>query len=70
MLYIHPDLCIDCGACVQVCPVEAILEEPIRKEKHHWIEINAERASRLPLIAERQEPYPGSEERKRQLGFG
>jgi NAD-dependent dihydropyrimidine dehydrogenase PreA subunit len=24
MLYIHPDECIDCGACEPVCPVEAI----------------------------------------------
>ena len=26
MLYIHPDECIDCGACVPVCPVTAIYE--------------------------------------------
>jgi ferredoxin--NADP+ reductase len=24
MLYIHPAACIDCGACVQECPVGAI----------------------------------------------
>ena len=24
MLHIHPDECIDCGACVPACPVEAI----------------------------------------------
>lgn len=24
MLFIHPDECIDCGACVPACPVEAI----------------------------------------------
>ena len=24
MLYIHPEECIDCGACVPACPVEAI----------------------------------------------
>jgi ferredoxin len=23
-LYIDPEVCIDCGACVPVCPVEAI----------------------------------------------
>ena len=27
MLYIHPDECVDCGACVGVCPVEAIYYE-------------------------------------------
>jgi ferredoxin len=26
MLYIHPEECIDCGACVPVCPVAAIYE--------------------------------------------
>jgi len=35
MLYIHPDECIDCGACVPACPVEAIFsldETPDRWE--------------------------------------
>ncbi len=27
MLYIHPDECIDCGACEPVCPVTAIFAE-------------------------------------------
>jgi NAD-dependent dihydropyrimidine dehydrogenase PreA subunit len=33
MLYIHPDECIDCGACVPACPVAAIfvLDETPRK---------------------------------------
>ncbi|ONH22516.1 ferredoxin [Pseudofrankia asymbiotica] len=26
-LYIHPDECVDCGACEPVCPVEAIAYE-------------------------------------------
>jgi NAD-dependent dihydropyrimidine dehydrogenase PreA subunit len=35
MLYIHPDECVDCGACEPVCPVEAIyyeddLPDPLR----------------------------------------
>lgn len=25
--YINPDLCIDCGACVAACPVNAIVDE-------------------------------------------
>jgi NAD-dependent dihydropyrimidine dehydrogenase PreA subunit len=28
MLYIHPDECIDCGACVPACPVAAIYDSP------------------------------------------
>jgi len=27
-LYIHPEECIDCGACVPACPVTAIYESP------------------------------------------
>jgi NAD-dependent dihydropyrimidine dehydrogenase PreA subunit len=36
MLYIHPDECIDCGACVPACPVEAIFafDEVPDKWKH------------------------------------
>lgn len=26
-LYIHPEECVDCGACEPVCPVEAIFYE-------------------------------------------
>ena len=28
MLYIHPEECIDCGACVPACPVAAIYDSP------------------------------------------
>ncbi|MBI3287005.1 MAG: ferredoxin family protein [Chloroflexi bacterium] len=31
--YIHPDECIDCGACEPVCPVEAIFEVSAVPEK-------------------------------------
>lgn len=48
-LYIHPDECIDCGACEPVCPVEAISYEsdvPARWEE--FIDDNA-RFFRQPL---------------------
>jgi len=42
MLVIAPDECIDCGACVPECPVEAILpEEQLPPEGLPFIEINA-----------------------------
>ena len=41
MLYIHPDECIDCGACEPVCPVTAIFPEDQVPEKwNQYIEIN------------------------------
>lgn len=43
MLYIHPDECIDCGACEPECPVEAIYEESIVPKKwEEFVKINAE----------------------------
>ena len=42
MLYIEPDECIDCGACVDVCPVRAIfLDTDVPAEWLDYIEINA-----------------------------
>ena len=35
MLYIHPDECVDCGACEPVCPVEAIFYEDDLPDKWH-----------------------------------
>ncbi len=70
MLYINPDECIDCGACEPECPVEAIYDEAnLPKEKESWIKINAEKAPNLPNVTQKQDAYPGAEERKAQLGF-
>jgi len=33
MLYIHPDECIDCGACVPACPVDAIFSLDVTPQK-------------------------------------
>ena len=43
MLYIHPEECIDCGACVPECPVAAIFEESDTPEQwKDYIAKNAE----------------------------
>jgi ferredoxin--NADP+ reductase len=43
MLYIDPDTCIDCGLCVDECPVQAIFpEEDLPEEWHKYIQINAD----------------------------
>ena len=42
-LYIHPEECIDCGACEPECPVEAIFEEgDVPAEWEEYIQINAQ----------------------------
>ena len=43
MLVIHPDECIDCGACEPECPVQAIFEESDLPEKwKHFTKLNAD----------------------------
>jgi len=40
-LFIHPDECIDCGACEPVCPVKAIFAEDETPEQwKSFIELN------------------------------
>ena len=70
MLYIDPDECIDCGACVPECPVEAIyLEEDLPEGKDEWIAVNAEKSPDLPVCSEKQDPLPTAEAKKAELGF-
>jgi NAD-dependent dihydropyrimidine dehydrogenase PreA subunit len=41
-LYINPDECIDCGACVPACPVQAIFpNEDVPEKWAAYIEMNA-----------------------------
>ena len=43
MLYIHPDECIDCGACEPACPVTAIhAEGDVPEDQAVFTEINAQ----------------------------
>ncbi|MCG6158037.1 ferredoxin family protein [Rubinisphaera sp. ICM_H10] len=57
MVYIHPDECIDCEACVPECPVEAIFhEDNVPDEWNSFIELNADKSKELPVITEKKEP--------------
>ena len=51
MLYIHPDECVDCGACEPVCPVEAIFYEDDLPQQ--WSPFTADNARFFA------EPLPG-----------
>ncbi|MBN9392531.1 MAG: ferredoxin family protein [Chloroflexi bacterium] len=64
ILYIHPIDCIDCGACLEACPVTAIFEEErVPASSAKFIEINrlyfrdkeAARAEVNALYPERRE---------------
>jgi ferredoxin len=48
MLYIHPDECVDCGACEPVCPVEAIFyEDDVPDQWKDYYKVNVEFFSEL-----------------------
>src|SRR5260370_991456 len=49
MLYIHPDECVDCGACEPVCPVEAIFYED--DVPAQWAQFTAENAKFFGQLA-------------------
>ncbi|MCC7252146.1 ferredoxin family protein [Hyphomicrobium sp.] len=69
-LYINPDVCIDCSACVDACPVHAIYEViDLPEEMSTWIAINAERSLVLPVIRARQQPLSTAATRRAALGF-
>lgn len=61
MLYIDPEHCIDCEACVPECPVEAIhLDTRVPPPWTAFVELNRRRSAELksqggPIIA-KQEP--------------
>ena len=75
MLYINPETCIDCDACVSECPVEAIFaEEDVPEEHESAIEFNKSEAERLQgegvdAITEKMDALDTAEARKAELGF-
>ena len=43
MLYIDPEICIDCGLCIAECPVQAIFtEEDVPDKWKNYIKINTD----------------------------
>jgi len=57
MLFIHPDECIDCGACVPECPPQAIYyEDDVPEKWRDYIALNREMAPQCPNITEKKAP--------------
>ncbi len=74
MLYIHPDECIDCGACVPACPVEAIYPEAdVPEAEAKWTPINIDICNNeldsLENVTEKIDALPTAEEKKTRLGL-
>lgn len=64
-LVIDPEECIDCGACIPECPVEAIFEEDDVPDKwSEYIELNTVLSAQWPVIMDSKEPHPDAEEMK------
>jgi ferredoxin len=69
MLYISPDECIDCGACVPECPVEAIFsEDEVPPQWESFTQLAADKWSECEVITEKQDPLPTADEKRKQLG--
>ena len=65
MLVIHPDECIDCGACVPECPVEAIFDEDELPDPwNEYVEINARFSEEWKNITETKEPLSDADDWK------
>ena len=59
-LYINPETCIDCNACVPECPVEAIYPDYDVPEKWaSYTDENAEEAGKYPVIVEEKGALKG-----------
>jgi ferredoxin len=64
MLYIDPEECIDCEACVSECPVAAIHHDSnVPEPWRHFVPLNHDRTAVLKAtgghITERQKPKEG-----------
>lgn len=64
MLYIDPESCINCEACVPECPVEAILSPDERMwaraaSERRFIALNAEMSKKSPVITAKKDPLAG-----------
>jgi len=63
MLVIDPEECIDCGACIDECPVSAIYpEEDLPEKWRHFLEFNVKYTDEWPLITDSQDPLPTAEQ--------
>ena len=64
-LVIDPDDCIDCGACIPECPVDAIfIDDELPAEQADYAEINRQLSLQYPVLEESIEPHPEADKYK------
>ncbi len=64
-LVIHPEECIDCGACEPACPTKAIFpEESLPGKWSEYVLLNADLSKTWPNITEKKDPLPEAEQFK------
>lgn len=62
-LVIHTEECIDCGACVPVCPTTAIFSEDDLPEKwKSYLELAEKYQDSWPNITEKKDELPDADE--------
>ena len=65
MLVIDPEECIDCGVCVDECPVTAIYpEEEVPDKWQDFIELNVRLTADWPLLEQSKDPLSDADDFK------
>ena len=67
MLVIHPDECIDCGACEPACPADAIVLGT-KPEAEAWLEFNLQYSEIWPNINRKGDTPADAEDYKGMAG--
>src|SRR5438477_12712448 len=64
-LVIHPDECIDCGACEPVCPTKAIFpEDDLPETTQEYTALHADPSTKWPTINNHKAAVPEADKHK------
>ncbi len=69
-LYIDPEVCIDCAACVPICPVKAITDSfDLESGADELIVLNRLGSREHAVVDEKASPLPTAADRRAALGL-
>ena len=64
-LVIHPEECIDCGACEPACPTKAIFElSALPQQWQEYVQLNADLSKTWPNISTKKDGLPDADQWK------